>query len=604
MIEDRRDLSLNYIADSEVDLDHADLLATAPYVDVLERTVRDCATPFTIGLYGSWGSGKSSIVSTVCGRIEGEHPEEGEIATFVYDAWKYSGDSFYRAFLLRLCEHFKLDSSAHLEKFYQDQSTDVDQRIAPRKGIGWSLLFWSPMLLVLVALSGLIGSDAARVLAFFGITVTVVAQVFSGTFATYKVTVNRPRAFAPEQFAEVFNEAVDEVLGNNRKRHWFNKRSGKPQKRLLIIIDNIDRCDRDTARGLLLNVKNFLERRDVVFILPLDPEAVKRFLGLNEPEASEYLRKIFNASVTIKPFTPGELFDFTQALNEAHGLGLPAEAVSLVCQEFATNPRRIIQFLNTLQNELALAVAQEDRGFIANGAVSGNIAFLAKMLVLREEWPAFYEAICDDAGMLKRVGSAVAAGQYSAADYLTNRRKAKDLPDLEQGLYLFLLRSQTLTASGLDPFVVNRDMFRGVPDALYELVISQSWDDIAQGVADGSWTLRDVVDFTLYVGDVEVAKRGLMLTTGFNVLGVLGAMLADEEYGHVAAELVGDAEVQRVAAICELDAIEDVLDKLQAPRLVALTRFLYDRGQSGLRDRVVAHLVSSYAEGAPHAAAV
>ncbi len=34
----------------------------------------------------------------------------------------------------------------------------------------------------------------------------------------------------------------------------------------------------------------------------------------------------------------------------------------------------------------------------------------------------------------------------------------------------------------------------------------------------------------------------------------------------MAAELVGGAEVYRVAAICELDAIEEVLDKLQAPR--------------------------------------
>jgi hypothetical protein len=587
--------SLKYVADSELNLDEGhDLLATRPYVDVLERTVLDCTPPFTIGLFGSWGSGKSSVAATLCRRLEASGGETG-VTTFVYDAWKYSGDAFYRAFLLQFRSRFNLVGDVLLEEFYKDKTADVGHKVVAADSFWLTLVSWSPLLLLLVWLTSA-QTDIAVVVTLLGVITTVLAQVVKNAFIVYTVTVNRPRTFAPEQFAEAFNAAVDEVLGRHVERRWFRPRLEPAERRILIVIDNIDRCDGETARDLLLNVKNFLERKDVVFLLPLDPVAVKRFLRLPEPEASEYLRKIFTASVTIKPFTTSELFDFARGLNAAYGLGLPDEAISLVCQEFATNPRRIIQFLNTLQNELALATAQERDHLLECGAVTGNVPFLAKVLVLREEWPEFFNRVCAESGLLSRVGTAILADRYVAVEGEDHLRHADGLPDLSQGLYLFLRRSQTITADGLDPFIVNRDVFGGVPDSLYELVISQSWDDIAKGIVEGAWSLRQVVGLTLRVGDIEVVQRGLMLTTGFNLLGTLGAMLSDALYQAEAETLIGDAETHKIAAMCELDSVDRVLDKLVPERLVALSRFLLDRGHPGLCRRAVAHVKSAFLE--------
>jgi len=56
---------MRFIPDKEINLYEDDLLGTRTYVEALVDIVKMCDTPFTIGLLGGWGSGKSSIVKTL-----------------------------------------------------------------------------------------------------------------------------------------------------------------------------------------------------------------------------------------------------------------------------------------------------------------------------------------------------------------------------------------------------------------------------------------------------------------------------------------------------------------------------------------------------------
>jgi len=86
-------MKVNYILDEEIDLyKKEDLLGTRPYTETLVDVIKSCKTPFTIGLLGGWGSGKSSIVNTLKNHFYNNSKED--IAVFTYDAWKYSQDSF------------------------------------------------------------------------------------------------------------------------------------------------------------------------------------------------------------------------------------------------------------------------------------------------------------------------------------------------------------------------------------------------------------------------------------------------------------------------------------------------------------------------------
>ena len=55
----------NFVKDQEIDLFEEDLLDTKPYVEALISIIDGAEPPFTIGLFGSWGVGKSSIVNSI-----------------------------------------------------------------------------------------------------------------------------------------------------------------------------------------------------------------------------------------------------------------------------------------------------------------------------------------------------------------------------------------------------------------------------------------------------------------------------------------------------------------------------------------------------------
>src|ERR1700712_685531 len=62
----------------------------------LKKILQDKTSPHTIGLFGSWGTGKSTVIEIL-------REDIGEtIPFFVFDAWKYQNDSLRRIFLLKL----------------------------------------------------------------------------------------------------------------------------------------------------------------------------------------------------------------------------------------------------------------------------------------------------------------------------------------------------------------------------------------------------------------------------------------------------------------------------------------------------------------------
>ena len=63
-------------------------------------------TPFTIGINGEWGSGKTSLINDVCKRIKSK--EDKNIETAIYNAWEYEGKNTSIS-LLQCIGHFEKD---------------------------------------------------------------------------------------------------------------------------------------------------------------------------------------------------------------------------------------------------------------------------------------------------------------------------------------------------------------------------------------------------------------------------------------------------------------------------------------------------------------
>lgn len=204
--------------------------------------------------------------------------------------------------------------------------------------------------------------------------------------------------FAPEQFEDAFHDMIDKSLKkyntmNSIKEYVTGNSYEKNIDKLVIVIDNIDRCDRKTAYELLTNIKNFIKKTEgIIFLVPVDDEALKRHIqghnNENEKEAEEFLRKFFNVTLKIKHFQPRDLFEFTKKLNITHDLGLNPDTLNIIAKEYASNPRRIIQTLNNLSTELKILELKHGTEFIDKHQ---NI--ITKLLIIREEWSDIFKTI-------------------------------------------------------------------------------------------------------------------------------------------------------------------------------------------------------------------
>ena len=69
---------------------------------IIRQIIAETEQNPTIGLEGSLGSGKSTVINLLQKKIERDSQKSKEIAFFTFDAWAHAGDSLRRAFLIEL----------------------------------------------------------------------------------------------------------------------------------------------------------------------------------------------------------------------------------------------------------------------------------------------------------------------------------------------------------------------------------------------------------------------------------------------------------------------------------------------------------------------
>lgn len=386
-----------------------DLLKTSVYAENLVKVVENTPNDkvFTIGVFGGWGTGKSSIIRTAQDTIERNNKN---VKFITYDAWKYANDSFRRMFLLKVQQELKMHQTPEMQRFYQSETIEKERKFkVSTRGL---VVVCLVLLVILFVINAFTKIDVEWKITITSL-VTLGSFIFAlinGCFYDLKLTINKPALFAPEQFEACFKQMMSKCLAKN---NWFKTQllnavefvtadeiSIKNIDKLIIVIDNIDRCHSDMAYQLLTDIKTFLSDAEynLVFIVPVDDEALKKHLfrkwsknGSDEQdinkEKEEFLRKFFNITMRIKPHQEMELQHFAHEIDRENNLGFSNDTLSIVSKEFADNPRRIIQLLNNLSSELTLY----DEEFATKYEY-----VICSALILREEHPEFYKKVTKD----------------------------------------------------------------------------------------------------------------------------------------------------------------------------------------------------------------
>ncbi len=484
-------MSIKFIEDKEFDLSNSkneDLLGTKPYAETLFEVIQKSKGKQNIGLFGGWGSGKSTIVKTLEVFIEDYNKKKGskKIAYFKYDAWKYSKDDFRRSFIKSLNSKFKVIKDESINEILYNETTTQDtskKKLDVNYGKLTLLLISAIILISIIGvyiLPNITDSDTKSILVLVSLLGSFLFYLSRDSFRIIPFTVKHSKLIEPERFEETFQIIINKIFGINKT--WMEKfndyfKSSLDYKKVVVVIDNLDRCDNDNLKETLITMKNFLENENVVFLLPVDENGVTSFLNGNSEDAEEYLRKIFHQIIRLKKFTPKELVQYTKNLNENENLNLSNTGIRLICQEFTTNPRKIIQFLNNLQTERELIKRQIKEGYVNLEYNSQADEFLIKLLIIKQEWNSLYKSILDDVHFLNKINKALKFKIEQIDDEFIIKIDNQEYR-LTRNQKRFFKRNIDVHFNNLEPFILNIDRDKDVPDELREFIENGELNEI------------------------------------------------------------------------------------------------------------------------------
>lgn len=352
-------------------------------------------TPMTLGVHGAWGSGKTSLLQML--RRAAETDGGDLVKTAWFTAWKYDRhEDIWRALILRvidsLSSHESGDASSdagsndgnglqeRLERLAQSLYSDVEWQ---ERG-EWSISVGEGLKLPLALGARLAGvADIAKELGLDPKVTNIVRRKFT-EHRLEQVTTT-------ERFESLFEEVVEFALG--------------PEGRLVVFVDDLDRCLPEHTVSVLEAVKLFVNVPGTVFVLGMDREVVKRAVEthygsvLRQDTAldsapltgDQYLQKIVQLPFYLPPLDEDSVLRFIEGLEAGRPPDIAVDDLTrrVIAKAVFGNPRQVKLCLNVFHLLRRTATAAEDRGGIPREAIAWPL--LAKTVLIQSQWPNLYE---------------------------------------------------------------------------------------------------------------------------------------------------------------------------------------------------------------------
>ena len=339
-----------------------DLLNYQQYAIALSRVIGNegTRTPFIIGVLGRWGSGKTTLMRL----LEAELAKQ-KITTVWFSAWQYSqADEIWAAFLQALSQRL-------LKQLALGDKLRFSARLL-EGGIAWSrLIYEAPKFLLRIALVAVpvvagtlfqdhVGPWLGSLLSSAGVTGSVLLGAWymlrpaaealrkdaMPEFSLLKAMDFEKRISLLDGFREQFGRMLDALPGQKR--------------RIVLFVDDIDRCSPDKVLQLLDAVKVFLDIEGCIFVLGLDIAVIQQALAAKYPAdliaQREYIAKIIQLPFQLPPLTADDLTSYLRSLQ----VRFPDErCLDVFLSTLARNPREIKRVINTYSLVWSLAQTAE-----------------------------------------------------------------------------------------------------------------------------------------------------------------------------------------------------------------------------------------------------
>lgn len=417
MSEDSYDM--NFLSDDPIASDEEDAFQHTEYVDALERILTSVEEPWHIGIFGKWGSGKTSIIRLLFNRIT-ERDIGRETVCIEFDAWKHAENSIRTELLLtldrELGNHADKNGGLMGEDDITGQLYDVDEEQRAEtdnllEGIHHFIQHSTHLIAIVVVLG--FAAIGTSLMGFNGVSTSLLVLIavpllvfMAEQLQTATTTLQRKFVYPRKEWSGAYERIFQQLIEQAQQE--------TETERIIISIDNLDRCQSQTVYEVLVSLKTFMDVPPCIYIIPCDDDALRSHIQQidhnqgtyfqKSQNTREFLRKFFQTTIRIPPMLADDIEAYAEKQNTQLNQQYVPEVLDVLTKAYIKTPRRIKQGLNrvTALYMLAEEIEESDAG-LETGRVTDHSAFLAKIAVLEEDYPKFYNALQDDPRLLDDV---------------------------------------------------------------------------------------------------------------------------------------------------------------------------------------------------------
>jgi len=319
----------------------------------IAKIIKDSTPHFTIGIYGEWGTGKTTLMNAIEKNLDEPQMSEKEkkVLTIWFNAWQYERDenlvtvSLMKTVAFAMAGHEKYDA--------------VSKTI----------------------LNGLtiVGKDISQ---------NLVQELISNKNEVSMETFDEKINYLNKLYQDsIYFDGLKKI---KQQMDAIRKLEGNDY-RVVIFIDDLDRCSPKKALEVLESVKLFLSMDGFVFVLGLSHKTVTQLITqaytATGVKGEDYIKKIIQIPIKIPTWSQESIVDLIhnkikQNLHEEYTDFL-CENSNMIAKIVECNPRQLKRFINNVIIAFETFTNQEN-----SPKIKFNEIFLLK--ILQSEWPDFY----------------------------------------------------------------------------------------------------------------------------------------------------------------------------------------------------------------------
>lgn len=319
----------------------------------ISKLIRDSSPHFTIGIYGEWGTGKTTLMKCIESELVDDQVDRRRQKIFPiwFNAWKYEREDSLATISLLKTVAYSLENH---EKF------DSLSKII-FKGLT------------------IVGKDMMQQIAM---------QVVSKEQKDADAEIDEKMNYLNKLYRDsVYYEGLDNI------KHQLEKiREEDADYRVVVFIDDLDRCSSNKALEVLESIKLFLDMEGFVFVVGLSHKTVTQLIThayeQTGVKGEDYIKKIIQIPIKIPSWTKESMIDLIDhsivpRLNSDYTRFMHQNS-AMVARVIDYNPRQLKRFINNVIIAFETFASKE-----GSPEIQFNDIFLAK--ILKSEWPDFYQ---------------------------------------------------------------------------------------------------------------------------------------------------------------------------------------------------------------------